>query len=90
MRTITKKELIEFVLNNDFAFEYGAGLMSANDDEVREGVAEIINQDGKMIEEVQDLGGAPSIELEDEKKNGCTIYKVWNYNEEPLYIAYYE
>lgn len=87
MKTISKEALVEFVLNNDFAFVYGAGYMTANDQETRENIAEFINQDGKVIEEVEETRAA---ELLDEKKNGCTIYKIYSYNEEAMYIAYYE
>lgn len=92
MKTINKDELIEFVLKNDFAYVYGAGIMAANEDEARKYVANVISQDGKMINIVDDLDmeGCGSKELASEKEDGCSIYKVWNYNEEPMYIAYYE
>ena len=86
-----KETLIEFVKSNDFAYVYGAGIMCANDQDVRESVAAVIEEDGKQIEEVKDLEeeGCGCDELIEEQANGCTIYKVWNYNQEPLYIAYY-
>lgn len=45
-----------------------------------------------MIDEVEDIEeeGCGCAELREEAANGCTIYKVWNFNQEPLYIAYYE
>ena len=87
-----KEDLIYFVRNNDFAFVYGAGIAFANDEESREDIASVIEQDGKMIEEVEDIEseGCGCGELREEVSNGCTIYKVWNFNQEPLYIAYYE
>lgn len=87
-----KEDLIYFVRNNDFAFVYGAGIMFANDEESREGIVSVIAEDGKMIEEVEDIEneGCGCGELREESANGCTIYKVWNFNQEPLYIAYYE
>lgn len=90
MKTISKEALVEFVLENDFAFVYGAGYMTANDQETRENIANFIHQDGKVIEEVEELEGTRAAELLDEKKTGCTIYKVYSYNEEAMYIAYYE
>lgn len=86
-----KEDLIYFVRNNDFAFVYGAGIMFANDEESKEGIASVIAEDGKMIEEVEDVEneGCGCGELSEEAA-GCTIYKVWNFNQEPLYIAYYE
>lgn len=87
-----KEDLIYFVRNNDFAFVYGAGIMFANDEESREGIVSVIAEDGKMIEEVEDIEneGCGCGELSEEADKGCTIYKVWNFNQEPLYIAYYE
>lgn len=86
-----KEALIEFVKTNDFAYVYGAGIAFANDEESREGVTSIIEQDGKIIEEIENIEeeGCGCGELAEELANGCTIYKVWNYNQEPLYIAYY-
>lgn len=91
MKIINCNDLVDFVMNNDFAFVYGAGIMYANDVEVREWIAGIVNKDGKEIAEVEDLEeeGCGCEELSEEKENGCVIYKVWNTNEEPLYIAYY-
>lgn len=91
MKMINCNDLVDFVMNNDFAFVYGAGIMYANDVEVREWIAGIVNKDGKEIAEVEDLEeeGCGCEELSEEKENGCVIYKVWNTNEEPLYIAYY-
>lgn len=87
-----KETLIDFVKNNDFAYVYGAGIAFANDEESREDITSVIEQDGKMIEEVEDIEneGCGCGELSEEAANGCTIYKIWNYNQEPLYIAYYE
>ncbi|WP_129654821.1 hypothetical protein [Bacteroides thetaiotaomicron] len=92
MKTINCKDLVDFVMSNDFAFVYGAGIMYANDVEQREWIANVIRKDDKMIAEVEDLKeeGCGCEELSEEKENGCTIYKVWNNNEEPLYIAYYK
>lgn len=92
MKTISKDTLVDFAFNNDYAFVYGAGIMTANDAETRKSIADSINVDGKIIEEIGNLDeeGCGCDELSMEKENGCTIYKVWNYNEEPLYIAYYE
>lgn len=81
MKTINCNDLVDFVMSNDFAFVYGAGIMYANDVEVREWIASVVNKDGKEIAEVEDL---------EEEGYGCAIYKVWNTNEEPLYIAYYK
>ena len=87
-----KETLIDFVKNNDFAFVYGAGIAFAYDEESREDIASVIAKDGKMIDEVEDIEeeGCGCAELREEAANGCTIYKVWNFNQEPLYIAYYE
>lgn len=87
-----KENLIGFVKSNDFAYVYGAGIMFANDEESREGIASIISEDGKMVYEVEDIEneGCGCGELREESANVCTIYKVWNFNQEPLYIAYYE
>ena len=85
-----KENLIGFVKSNDFAYVYGAGIMFANDEESREGIASIISEDGKMVYEVEDIENEGCGELREEAANGCTIYKVWNFNQEPLYIAYYE
>ena len=87
-----KETLIDFVKNNDFAYLYGAGIAFANDEESREDITSVIEQDGKMIEEVEDIEneGCGCGELSEEAASGCTIYKIWNYNQEPLYIAYYE
>lgn len=50
-----KEALIEFVKTNDFAYVYGAGIAFANDEESREGVTSIIEQDGKIIEEIENI-----------------------------------
>lgn len=85
---VSKEELIEFCSTQDYAFAGGAGIMYANDEETREGIVESLNASGIIIEEIGCEGAAK--ELKEEVENGCTIYKVWKYNEEPLYIAYYE
>lgn len=92
MKTISKETLVDFATNNDFAFVHGAGFMTANDDDTRKCVVDHINEDGQIVEEIEDLEeeGCGCDELSGEKENGCIILKVWNYNEEPLYIAYYE
>ena len=87
-----KENLIDFVKSNDFAYVYGAGIMFANDEESREKIASVIAEDGKMVDEVDDIEneGCGCGELSEETANGCTIYKIWNFNQDPLYIAYYE
>ena len=87
-RIIDKESLVEKVLRSDFAYIYGAGFMCANDDDIRESIANVIATDGKMVyalepEEVEE----EARELVDEVANGCTVYLITNYNEEPLYIA---
>lgn len=87
-----KRELINFVKNNDFAYVYGAGIMYANDIDTRNQIADIIGQDGVMIaivsaDDIYNEGGC--VELSAEIDNGCTIIRAWQYNSEPLYIAYY-
>ena len=66
--------------------------MFAGNEEERKGLAEHIEKDGMMIEEVEDIEdeGCGCAELSGEKENGCTIFKIWKWNIEPLYIAYYE
>lgn len=80
-----KKQLIDFVLKNDFAFVFGAGIMYANDQETREWVSSLIEEDGNIIEESNSKECPDLI-----NEYGCTIYKVYNFNKEALYIAYYE
>ena len=89
---LSYQELIEFVENNDFAYVYGAGIMYANDQDVRDRIAKRIAADGVMIDIVEDIEaeGGGCLELQDEINNGCIVYRVWAYNEEPMYIAYYE
>ena len=55
MKSINCNDLVDFVMSNDFAFVYGAGIMYANDVEVREWIASVVNKDGKEIAEVEDL-----------------------------------
>ena len=66
--------------------------MFANDQDEKDFIADRIAADGVMIEIVEDIEeeGCGCPELRDEIKNGCVAYKVWAYNEEPMYIAYYE
>lgn len=66
--------------------------MFAGNEEERKGLAEHIEKDGMMIEEVEDIEdeGCGCAELSGEKENGCTILKIWKWNIEPLYIAYYK
>lgn len=89
---LSYQELIEFVENNDFAYVWGSGIMYANDQEVKDMIAERIAADGVMIDIVEDIEdeGCGCSELQDEINNGCIVYRVWAYNEEPMYIAYYE
>lgn len=89
---LSYQDLIEFVENNDFAYVWGAGIMFANDQDEKDFIADRIAADGVMIEIVEDIEeeGCGCSELRDEIKNGCVAYKVWAYNEEPMYIAYYE
>lgn len=92
MKTVSKETLVDFVMNNDFAFVYGAGFMTANDNDVRKGIADYINKDAQIVGEIEDLEeeGCGCVELSGEVENGCIILGVGNYNEEPMYIAYYE
>lgn len=91
-QVLSHQALIDFVENNDFAFVWGSGIMYANDQDERAMVAERIAADGVMIDIVNDIDeeGCGCSELEGEIKNGCVVYKIWAYNEEPMYIAYYE
>lgn len=90
-KNMNSKQLLQFVENNDFAFVYGAGLMYANDTDTRNQIAEIINKDGTIIQEVQNIlnEGCGADELLEELSNGAKVYKVYKSNEEPLYIAVY-
>lgn len=83
----TREEILEFVKMNDFAYVYGAGLMYATDDEQREYLANIISG-MNLVVPVNDLeeDGCGASELKDEEG---TVYKCYNSNEEPLYIAVY-
>lgn len=85
------EKLVDFVLNNDFAYVAGAGLMYANDFETKNIIASTIQEDGTMILEVTDLEneGCGCKELQEELNNGCMIYKVYKYNDMPMYIAVY-
>ena len=89
---LSHSDLIDFVKNNDFAFVWGAGIMFANDQDERDMIAERIAADGVMVDIVEDIEeeGGGCLELENEVSNGCVVYRVWAYNEEPMYIAYYE
>lgn len=91
-QVLSHSGLIDFVKNNDFAYVWGAGIMFANDQDEKDFIADRIAADGVMIEIVEDIEeeGCGCSELEGEIKNGCVVYKVWAYNEEPMYIAYYE
>lgn len=91
MKTISKQDLIEFVKSQDFGYVYGAGFMTVSSEDERELLAAHIEKDGMQILEVEDIEneGCGCSELSEEKENGCTIIKVYNYNIEPLYIAYY-
>ena len=46
---LSYQDLIEFVENNDFAYVYGAGIMYANDQDVRDRIAERIAADDEMV-----------------------------------------
>lgn len=85
------EKLVDFVLNNDFAYVAGAGLMYANDFETKNIIASTIQEDGTMILDVADLEneGCGCKELQEELNNGCMIYKVYKYNDMPMYIAVY-
>ena len=89
---LSHSDLIDFVKNNDFAFVWGAGIMFANDQDERDMIAERIAADGVMVDIVEDIEeeGGGCLELENEVNNGCVVYRVWAYNEEPMYIACYE
>ena len=87
-----KKELINFVKNNDFAYVYGAGIMYANDIDTRNQIADFIGKDSVMLaivsaDDIYNEGGC--VELSAEIDNGCSIIVARQYNSEPLYIAYY-
>lgn len=89
MNTLDKDTLVKFAKTEDYAFLYGAGLMFANEAEVKEAIAEIIDQ-FSIIEEVKgDISELPCAELIDEQKQGCAIYKCYSSNQEALYIAYF-
>lgn len=77
-----KEALIEFVKTNDFAYVYGAGIAFASDEESREGVTSIIEQDGKIIEEIENIEeeGCGCGELAEELVNGCTLLITININ----------
>lgn len=81
-----KDQLIQFCENQDYAFCCGGGLMYANEDEEREAIVDHLNQDGIIIEEVN---VEECEELAGEVENGCTLYKAYKWNEEAMYIAYY-
>ena len=89
-----EQKLIDFVLHNDFAWVYGVGIMYVNSPEERENVAGLLQEDGVMIKEIphEDIEdeGCGCAELSEEAERGCRIFKVWKWNQEPLYIAYYE
>lgn len=85
---LSKSELIQFAKSEDFAFCFGAGLMTANDDETRQMVLDHLKKDGIIIEEVT---FESCTDLKEEVfENNCAIYKAYKQNEEAMYIAYYK
>ena len=88
--TVDKETLIEFAKSEDYSYLYGAGLMMANSTEEKAGIASIIDQSSIIEEVIGDISERPCAELIDEQKNGCTIFKCYNSNEEALYIAYFK
>lgn len=89
---LSKEQLIEFVKDHDFAYVWGAGIMYANEPDERDGIAEMIDEDGIRVNKIGDIyeQGCGCSELEDEVMNGCDVYKIDKWNEEPMFIAYYE
>ena len=90
-KDMTHEKLLQFIENKDFAYVYGAGLMYANDPVTREHLAKVINEDGTIIQEVENIlnEGCGADELLDELSNGAKIYKIYKQNQEPLFIAVY-
>lgn len=89
MKAVSKETLVAFAKSEDYAYLYGAGLMTANSAEDKEAIASIVKQ-STIIEPIEgDISESPCAELIDEQNNGCTIYKCYNINEEALYIAYF-
>lgn len=81
----TRESIIEFIKSSSFAYVYGAGKMYATDDEQRQDMA-ILIEGMNYIVPVDDLDeeGCGASEL---KNEDGTVYKCYNSNEEPLYIA---
>lgn len=90
MKTVNKETLVDFAKSEDYAYLYGAGLMTANNTEERAGIASMIDQSSIIEEVIGDISELPCAELIDEQNNGCTIFKCYNSNEEALYIAYFK
>lgn len=87
---VNKNTLISFAEKEDYAYLYGAGLMVANDTKEKASIATLIAESSIIEEVTGDISELPCSELADEQKNGCTIYKCYNSNEEALYIAYFK
>lgn len=83
----SREEILEFVRNYDFAYVWGAGKMFAGDFETKEYIAQHVeNINYILIVEDVEEEGCGCDELKDEEG---VIYKFYNWNEEPMYIAIY-
>ena len=85
----TKEEIVEFAKEADYAFLFGAGFMTANDEETRNFVAKNIEKaDSYKLLSAEEVKENAS-EMLSEIENGCEVYEFVKTNSWQLYIAVY-